>query len=299
MNPAISVIIATRNYGQYLADAIASVLAQTFSDFELLIIDDGSTDDTAEVVRPFLRDSRVRYIPSNALGLSRAKNLSWQLARANLLAFLDADDSWLPAKLAKQLDLFRRNPQLGVVCTRRELMSPEGRPLPTRQQPLPRGNIFRSLLRQNLLCFSSVMIDRRVMEYVGGFDKGIDLAVDYDLWLRAANDFEFDFVDEVLVRYRTGHPNLSSRIKDRISTVFSLLRRNLYRWGKGRRLSRADYAEAWGSTCRTMSFARRDSLWKALAWNWRAWRFDGRIGESLRATFTTLARWLLRKLKLA
>ena len=80
-------------------------------------------DSTAEVVRPFLKDQRVRYFPSDALGLARSKNLSWQLARADLLAFLDADDIWLPTKLERQLALFRTDPALGVVFTRRELLN--------------------------------------------------------------------------------------------------------------------------------------------------------------------------------
>lgn len=143
------------------------------------------------------------------------------------------------------------------------------------------------------------MIDRRVMEYVGGFDNGIDLAVDYDLWLCAANEFQFDFVDEVLVRYRTGHANLSSRLKDRIYIVFSLLRRCLSRRGRGREVSQRDYGEAWGSTCRTMAYAGRESPLNALGWNWRAWRFDGKLGESLRATTASLARWFIRKIRWA
>ncbi len=153
MIPAISVIIATRNYGQYLGEAVQSVLAQTFADFELLIIDDGSTDNTAEVVRLFLRDPRVRYIPSNSLGLSRAKNLSWQLARANLLAFLDADDVWMPAKLEQQVKLFQANPKLSVVGTRRELMNPAGHPLPTPQPALAKGNIFRRFFDRTCSAF--------------------------------------------------------------------------------------------------------------------------------------------------
>ena len=106
MTPAVSVIIASRNYGRYLAGAIESVLAQTFADWEIVVIDDGSTDDTPEVVKPFLADRRVRYHRTDGLGQSRAKNLGILQARGPLIAFLDGDDEWLPTKLERQLTLF-------------------------------------------------------------------------------------------------------------------------------------------------------------------------------------------------
>ena len=104
--PAVSVVIASRNYGRFLAGAVRSVLQQTYPDFELLIIDDGSTDDTPSVARQFFNEPRVRTIRTDGLGQSRAKNLGIQLSSAPLIAFLDGDDEWLPEKLERQLPLF-------------------------------------------------------------------------------------------------------------------------------------------------------------------------------------------------
>ena len=110
MTPRVSVVMAAKNYARFLPAAVESVLAQTFADWELLIIDDGSTDDTPEAVRPFLADPRVRYFRSDRLGQPRAKNLGIGLSRGEFVAFLDADDAWLPTKLEKQLALFARRP---------------------------------------------------------------------------------------------------------------------------------------------------------------------------------------------
>jgi glycosyltransferase involved in cell wall biosynthesis len=291
MAPAVSVVVATRNYGCYLAGAIRSVLDQTWPDLEIVIIDDGSMDDTPAVVRPFLADPRVRYHRTDGLGQSRAKNLGIQLSRAPIVAFLDGDDEWLPAKLERQLPLFA-NPAVGAVYSRRTLMDGAGRDLATPATTLARGRIYDALLVQNPVCFSSVVVRRTVFEAVGMFDPALPLAIDYDLWLRVARHFEFDYVDEPLVRYRTGHANLSSRIVERITAVLGIVRRSLGRRGNAATADRNAQAEAWGSTCRTMGFVLRgESLVQAAKWYVRAARFDGRWGQSVKA----IAGGLLRR----
>src|SRR5262249_21308915 len=102
MTPAVSVVMAAKNYARFLPEAVESVFAQTFADGELLVIDDGSTDDTPGAVKPFLADARVRYLRSDRLGQPRAKNLGIGLSRGEFVAFLDADDAWEPTKLEKQ-----------------------------------------------------------------------------------------------------------------------------------------------------------------------------------------------------
>ena len=103
MTPRVSVVVATYNYARFLGGALQSALGQTFRDLEAIVVDDGSTDDTAAVVRPFLADGRVRYVRTDHRGQPQAKNTGVRLARAPLVAFLDADDLWLPAKLERQL----------------------------------------------------------------------------------------------------------------------------------------------------------------------------------------------------
>lgn len=278
MRPAVSVVIATRNYGRFLAGAIDSVLMQTWKDLELLVIDDGSTDNTGEVLQPFQSDSRVHYHRTDGLGQSRAKNLGIQLSRASLIAFLDGDDEWLPHKLERQLPLFR-NSHVGVVYGKRVIVDELGNPLASSDTPLAGGDLSDVLLERNPICFSSVIVRREVFETVGTFDPNLQLAIDYDLWLRVSRQFEFDFVDEVVVRYRTGHANLSSRIRERILTVLSILRR----FGESSHADPRAIDRAIGSTCRTMGFVmREDGIIAAARWYLRAATYDGCWQDSIK-----------------
>jgi glycosyltransferase involved in cell wall biosynthesis len=292
--PAVSIVIATRNYGQYLAVALRTVLDQTWHNLEVLVIDDGSTDNTPEVVRPFLVDSRIRYHRTDGLGQSRAKNLGIQLSRAPFIAFLDGDDEWLPTKLERQMPLFD-DPCVGVVYSRRKLMDEAGDDLPTPEAQFARGQIYDHLLVRNPVCFSSVVVRRVVFESVGMFDPALPLAIDYDLWLRVARHFEFDFVDESLVRYRTGHANLSSRIVERITVVLAILQRSLVRRGNSASADLVAVGEAWSSTCRTMGFVLRDfKPVAASAWYLRAANHDRSYFAALRAIAAILIRSVRR-----
>ncbi|MDB5305823.1 MAG: glycosyl transferase [Gemmataceae bacterium] len=258
MIPTVSVVMAAKNYARFLPAAVESVRAQTFPDWELLVIDDGSTDHTPEAVRPFLADRRVRYVRSDRLGQSRAKNLGIGLSRGAYVAFLDADDAWRPTKLEKQVALFREQPDTGVVFCRRSLIDETDRPLPPKSTTPPqRGHVLSAMYVQNFVCFSSVIVRRAVFDHVGGFDPQWDLAIDYDLWLRVAKHHRFDFVDEELVLYRTGHGNLSKKLSDRVATAFSIMHRAGTRYGVNEAIPAAVVAEGYASTCRTVGYVMR------------------------------------------
>src|SRR5439155_16021116 len=109
----------------------------------------------------------------------------------DLIAFLDADDAWIPDKLEQQVQLFQANARTGVVYSRRILIDETGRELPYAQPQLHRGKIVSEMFGANFVCFSSAMVRRRVLDHVGAFDPRIDLAIDYELWLRAARHYEF------------------------------------------------------------------------------------------------------------
>src|SRR5947209_12784700 len=147
MRPAVSVIVATYNYGRYLAGALDSALGQTFTDLEVIVIHDGSSDNTTEVIRPYLRDERVHYHRTPHLGQPGAKNTGIRLARAPLLAFLDADDLWMPAKLARQVPLFEGDPELGVVYTRRTVIDEHGRPIRYEHPRQYRGRVVEEMFQ--------------------------------------------------------------------------------------------------------------------------------------------------------
>ena len=272
--PTVSVVMAAKNYASFLPEAIDSLLAQTFADWELVIVDDGSTDATPAVVRPYLADLRVRYFRSDVLGQSRAKNLGIGFSSGDFIAFLDADDAWLPTKLAEQVALLRRCPTVGVTYTQRELIDENGTILSVSTEPLPGGWILPEIFLQNFVCFSSVMVRRELFETVGVFDPALDLSIDYDLWLRAARHFEFQPVQQVLMKYRTGHGNLSKKLADRVATAISIMTRAVFRRGLHAELSKPTIAEGFASTYQTLGFVMRSSepitgaKWYAEAFRW-------------------------------
>jgi glycosyltransferase involved in cell wall biosynthesis len=300
MKPAVSVVIATYNYARYLPAAVESALRQTFPSFEVVILDDGSTDATPRVVGPLLADPRVSYHRTAHAGVAAAKNGGVRLSRAPLVAFLDADDVWMPSKLARQAALFRADPGLGVAYTRRWLIDQRGRRLEYEQPPLYRGRVLDHLFRTNFVCFSSAMVRREVLDEAGPFDEGLALAVDYDLWLRVALRHRFDYVDEPLVEYRTGHANLSSRSVERLATALRVMHRFLDEFG-GREVldpSAIRYAEA--ETCYHIGLARRSaSRLKALPWYVRALALAPGYGPAWRGLLSLplpeSARRLLRR----
>lgn len=288
MTPVVSVVMAAKNYARFLPEAIESVRSQTFTDWELVIVDDGSTDDTPAAVKPYLADPRMKYVRSDRLGQSRAKNLGLRLSRGAFIAFLDADDAWMPTKLEKQVAAFR--PEVGVVFCGRELMDESGTAIPRPPAPPPpTGRVLDAMFVQNFVCFSSAMVRRSVFDHVGAFDPGLALAIDYDLWLRVARHYEFAYVPEPLVRYRTGHGNLSQKLADRVATAFSIMHRH-----RGA-IAPAAVAEGYASTARTMGWVLRSAepgtalAWYARALTWPHRRWDSFKGMA--ASFLNLVRW--------
>ena len=277
MTPRVSVVMAAKNYGRFLAEAVESVFAQTIDDWELLVVDDGSNDDTQTVLRPFLVDRRVRSIRSDRLGQPRAKNLGVRLSAGEFVAFLDADDAWEPTKLERQLAVFTDQPAVGVCFTKRTLMDETGRPVPGNDPPNPpRGRVLEAMFLRNFVCFSSAMVRRQVFDHVGTFDPEWDLSIDYDLWLRVARFHEFEYVDEPLVRYRTGHGNLSKKLADRVATADAIMTRAVFRRGLRSDLPQATVAEGYASTYRALGYTLRNvEPLTAARWYWHALSWGG------------------------
>ncbi|QEL17168.1 glycosyltransferase family 2 protein [Limnoglobus roseus] len=282
MKPHVSVVMAAKNYARFLPAAVESVFAQTVADWELVIIDDGSTDETPTVVKPFLSDARVRYVRSDKLGQPRAKNLGIQLGRGDVIAFLDADDAWQPTKLEQQLALLRDD--VGVVFCGRELIDESGKPLAKQPAPNPpTGRVMDKMFVQNFVCFSSAMVRRQVFDHVGSFDPQWDLAIDFDLWLRVAKHYSFAYVPEPLVLYRTGHGNLSQKLSDRVATAFSIMHRHRHA------VSREAVAEGYGSTACTMGWVLRAAEPRtAFGWYWQAFQWPTRRWESAKGMLVSI-----------
>jgi len=284
--------MATRDYGRYIAQAVNSVVAQTFADWELVIVDDGSRDDTAGVLKPYLADPRIRCVPSDALAQSRAKNLSARLGCGRYIAYLDADDAWTPTKLAAQLACFEAHPRAGLVCTHRLLMDGRGTTRPEqRTPPALHGESLAELIVANRICFSSVMLKRGVLEHLGGFDRALPLAIDYDLWLRIAQHYEMECVEAPLVLYRTGHANLSSRLADRVAVAHAILHRVT---AANPQLPASAVAQGYTSMCHALAYVRRSTEpHRAMRWYARGLAWGAAPLESLRGLAVSLLHALV------
>jgi glycosyltransferase involved in cell wall biosynthesis len=202
--PKVSVIIPAYNYARFLPGAIQSVLDQTFRDFELIVVDDGSTDDTADVVSPYARRHGVIYIRQENRGLSAARNTGIRHAGGELVAFLDPDDLWLPEKLQRQVALMDANADVGLSYCMVDFIDGEGQRLPELSWPHPEGATYKDLLYLNWVTGSgsSVMVRRSVFDGAGLFDESLRGLEDMDMWLRILRHHKSGHVDEVLARIR-------------------------------------------------------------------------------------------------
>ncbi|MBW1990739.1 MAG: glycosyltransferase family 2 protein [Deltaproteobacteria bacterium] len=206
----VSVIIPTWNRAGWVTEAVSSVLAQTFRDFELLVVDDGSDDDTLEALAPFYR--RLKLLRrSRRRGVSAARNLGIAVARGQWLAFLDSDDLWLPDKLARQVAFLEEHPHL-LICQTEELWIRNGRRVnPPATHRKVGGHIFLPSLQRCMVSPSAVMLHRRLLEEVGTFDEALPAAEDYDFWLRLTWRYPVGLLPGTLVVKRGGHPDQLSR----------------------------------------------------------------------------------------
>jgi glycosyltransferase involved in cell wall biosynthesis len=206
--PKVSVVIPTYNRRDFVREAMASVLAQTFRDFELLVIDDGSNDDTAAVVQEF---DGVRYVFQANRGVSAARNRGMALSNGDLLAFLDSDDLWQPRKLAHQVAFFTARPQARICQTEEVWLRHGVRVNPHNKHRKVGGDIFARSLQLCLVSPSAVMLRRELFEQVGGFDENLPACEDYDLWLRIAATEPIHLITTPLVIRRGGHDDQLSR----------------------------------------------------------------------------------------
>ncbi len=206
----VSVIIPTYNRAQKVLRAVRSVLNQTFLDFELIVVDDGSTDDTAGVLSRYKEKIHYLYQPNK--GPSSARNLGVMESSGEYLAFLDSDDYWLPQKLATQIQFFHTHPQ-ALICQTDEQWYRRGKRVnPKKIHMKPSGHMFEASLKLCLISPSAVMMKRWLFEQAGGFDEALPACEDYDLWLRITKDYPVYLIERPLVIKEGGHKDqLSAR----------------------------------------------------------------------------------------
>ena len=218
MLPTVSVIIPTYNRASLLKETLESVLAQTYTDYEVIIIDDGSTDHTEETVQAFLTDSRIRYVKQPNAGVSAARNHGIFEARGEWIAFLDSDDLWLPNKLEKQMAFLAEHPTAGAVCgpsyqyqdgqvkknEKGEILRRPWEKRPTSLLP------FELFATEEWVCTPSVLVRKAVLYKAGLFENCLKIDEDYALWTKIARYTEFWFLDEVLGYIRYHETNITS-----------------------------------------------------------------------------------------
>lgn len=203
MVPTVSAIIPTYNRWPIVGAAVASVLAQSYRDFELIVVDDGSTDETSTELAKF--GSQIRYFYQDRGGVSAARNFGVRQSRGWLIAFLDSDDLWHPDKLQVQVAFMETHPEVQI-CQTDEVWIRHGvRVNPKLKHRKPSGDIFQRSLDLCLVSPSAVMMTRALFDGSGGFDESLPVCEDYDLWLRIARDFPVPLIEQALVVKHGGH----------------------------------------------------------------------------------------------
>jgi glycosyltransferase involved in cell wall biosynthesis len=207
--PTVSVVIPSYNRASLLKEAVDSVLGQDFDDFELIVIDDGSTDDTAGLLQSY---PNICVVRQDHRGVSAARNAGIRRASGRFLAFLDSDDLWLPGKLSAQIAFFKTHPK-ALICQTEEIWIRTGvRVNPRRRHRKDSGMIFERSVELCLVSPSAVMLKRNLLDEVGWFDESLPACEDYDLWLRIAWRFPVHLIRTPLVIKRGGHPDQLSRM---------------------------------------------------------------------------------------
>lgn len=205
MTVRVSVIIPVYNRGQWIAEAVESVLIQDYEPLELIVVDDGSTDATPGVVSSCC--GHVRLIRQANSGVSAARNRGVASARGDWIAFLDSDDYWLAGKLAAQVQFFLKNPDIRI-CQTEEFWIRKGKRVnPGRRHQKKAGMIFEDSLRLCLISPSAVMMHRSLFEEHGGFNEDLPACEDYDLWLRVTSREQVGLIKTPLIVKRGGHPD--------------------------------------------------------------------------------------------
>lgn len=222
-SPQAAVIITSYNRAATVGESIRSVLNQSYGDFELCIVDDGSTDDTRAVVEEFLRDGRVRYLHKPNGGQASALNAGIRATTAPFVGFLDSDCRWLPTRLEVHMRALADRPECGVVYGENRWIDDAGRPCEAPKIKRHSGWVTRQLLYDNFVNFNCSLVRRSHLERVGLFDESLRRNPDYDLWLRLSLLCEFAFVPDVLAEYRVGGGRLSNDKEARFASNLAIL----------------------------------------------------------------------------
>jgi glycosyltransferase involved in cell wall biosynthesis len=209
----VSVVIPNYNYARFVGGAVDSVLAQTYPDIEVIVVDDGSTDESKDVLISY--GDGIKSIFQQNSGVAAARNNAVAASSGEYVAFLDADDEWLPAKLEKQVAMFRSDPSLGLVHVGVDEIDSDGRTLRHRLEGSTgdaTGDLLKLGRRGILGGGSGLVVPRRIFDEVGGFDERLSTSADWDFFYQVASRYNVGFVPEVLMKYRFHNSNMRSNV---------------------------------------------------------------------------------------
>lgn len=230
MNPKVTIIIPTYNRADLLPFAVKSVLSQTFADFELLILDDASTDNTQTIAESFLSDPRVRIVrhPKN-IGITANRNYGLSIAKGTYIAMLDSDDVWLNNnKIARQVEILESHPQIGIVGTYGKKINIDGREMGEITSKAADLSIRHRMMYQNQFIQSSVVIRKEALDAVGWYDEKMPIWEDYELWLRLGEQYQFRNIPEFMTGYREHSGNITKESKEKSIEAYWIIYK-LYR----------------------------------------------------------------------
>jgi glycosyltransferase involved in cell wall biosynthesis len=266
--PKVSVVIPLYNQARFVADAIQSALSQTYRDLEIIVVDDGSTDNSREVAEGF--GNHIRYIYQENQGLGGARNTGIRAARGEYIALLDADDCWMPAFLETMVALVEKHPNAAVFYCQAQCMDVNGRVTPPflGGPAVPPGKMYHTLLRANFIIPSTVLARRSAIETAGWFDSGFRSCEDWDLWLRILRiEPKQDFIgsNACLVNYRLHASSLSSNLAQMQQSVRLVFEKIFGPDDGGLHSAPPEKRRAYGGVHRynTLTFVQRQDNWQA------------------------------------
>jgi glycosyltransferase involved in cell wall biosynthesis len=224
--PTVSAIITTYNRANWLSETICAVMNQSLAPDEIIVVDDGSDDDTQDVIKNYASD--IKYIYQDNYGISSARNRGLQATRGEYIAYCDSDDLWCKDKLKHQVDHLNTHPDCFINYTDEIWIRNGVRVNPKKRHRKVLGDIYRPSLDLCLISPSSAIIARKLFEDIGGFDEALPTCEDYDLWLRIARSHQVCLVDKKLIKKRGGHDDQLSRKywgmdRFRVKTLVKLL----------------------------------------------------------------------------
>ena len=285
--PRLCVLMPVYNGGRYLRESIASILAQSFKDFELLIIDDGSTDDSVSIVKSF-SDPRIRLVLNeHNIGVARTLNKGLELARGEFIARMDADDISLPKRFEKQLAAFNSCPEVVVVATKVQLIDSNSEDSGEWLEDVTTSTheeIVRCLPRANCIAHPSVMIKTAVARQYMYWDRN-DPSQDYNLWLRlTANHLRIEKIDDILLKYRVHSQSITSESNHSFYGYKDIVVKSqhiLYRMMCQKSLNRFDFRVAWFLFLDTTRLVLNKAEELARKWFRKCLIVIGRVGSTI------------------